>query len=208
MTDQGKLSLHLLRHSDAGDPEAWQGDDAGRPLSEKGVRQAEALGRHLARVGFETDAILSSPKLRALQTAQIVGKALGMEPTVDERLAGSLDPGVVAALLKDAGGPTRPVVVGHDPDFSELLAELTGTPRISMKKGAIARVDVRDGLRAGSGVLRWLLPPDLVPAESERPRSSAKFNDARPATASSKAKTAVRDRAPRRSPAGRPRAGS
>jgi phosphohistidine phosphatase SixA len=58
------------------------------------------------------------------------------------------------------------VIVGHDPDFSELLAELTGAPRMSMKKGAIARVDVRDGLRSGSGVLRWLLPPDLVPAGS------------------------------------------
>src|SRR5687768_593915 len=100
MTDQGKMSLHLLRHADAGDPEAWQGDDAARPLSEKGVGQAEALGRHLKRVGFETDAILSSPKLRALQTAQIVGKALGVKPTVDERLAGSLDPRTVAVLLE------------------------------------------------------------------------------------------------------------
>jgi phosphohistidine phosphatase len=172
MTDQGKLSLHLLRHADAGDPEAWQGDDAARPLSDKGVRQAEELGRHLALVEFETDAILSSPKLRALQTAQIVGKALGLKPTIDERLAGSLDPRIVASLLEDAGGPARPLIVGHDPDFSELLAELTGAPRMSMKKGAIARLDVRDGLRPGSGVLRWLLPPDLVPAASPAAQSA------------------------------------
>lgn len=184
MIDRGKVNLHLLRHADAGDPEAWQGDDSARPLSDKGVRQAESLGRHLARVGFETDAILSSPKLRALQTAEIVGAALGVKPTVDERLAGSLDPRVVGALLDDAGRPTSPVIVGHDPDFSELLAELSGAPRISMKKCAIARIDVRDGRRPGSGVLRWLLPPDLVPADSEpgpKPAPAVRRRQASPA---------------------------
>lgn len=162
MTDRA-VSLHLLRHADAGDPEKWQGDDAARPLSEKGVRQAERLGRHLATVGFEPDAILSSPNVRALQTAEIVGRALGVSATVDDRLAGSLDPAGVAALLRDAGEPRRPVIVGHDPDFSELLAELTGAPDLAMKKGALARVDLAEGVRPGSGVLRWLLPPDLLP---------------------------------------------
>lgn len=163
MTDKGPVSLHLLRHADAGDPEKWQGDDAARPLSEKGVRQAERLGRHLARIGFEPDAILSSPNVRALQTAEIVGRALGVSATVDDRLAGSLDPAGVAALLRDAGGPRKPVIVGHDPAFSELLAELTGAPDLAMKKGALARVDLAEGVRPGSGVLRWLLPPDLLP---------------------------------------------
>jgi phosphohistidine phosphatase len=163
MTDYDKVQLHILRHADAGDPEKWQGDDASRPLSEKGVRQAERLGRHLALVRFETDAILSSPKLRALQTAEVVGRALGVAVTADDRLAGSLDPRRIGAILQDAGRPRKPVLVGHDPDFSELLAELVGAPRLSMKKGAIARVDLAEGIQAGSGVLRWLLPPDLVP---------------------------------------------
>ena len=159
------VSLHLLRHADAGDPEKWQGDDSERPLSEKGVRQAERLGRHLKSVEFEPDAIISSPKVRALQTAEIVARALGVSATTDDRLAGSLDPSSVAALLRDAGGPGKPVIVGHDPDFSELLAELTGAPNLTMKKGAIARVDLAGGIKSGSGVLRWLLPPDLLPRE-------------------------------------------
>jgi phosphohistidine phosphatase len=165
VTGDGPVSLHLLRHADAGDPEKWQGDDAARPLSEKGVRQAERLGRHLKSVEFEPDAIISSPKVRALQTAEIVGRALGVSATTDDRLAGSLDPASVAALLREAGGPRSPVIVGHDPDFSELLADLTGAPNLTMKKGAIARVDLARGVRPGSGVLRWLLPPDLVPRE-------------------------------------------
>lgn len=163
MTDKGPVSLHLLRHADAGDPEKWQGDDAARPLSEKGVRQAERLGRHLARIGFEPDAILSSPNVRALQTAEIVGRALGVSATVDDRLAGSVDAGSIEGLLREAGSPRRPVLVGHDPDFSELLAELTGAPDLAMKKGALARVDLAEGVRPASGVLRWLLPPDLLP---------------------------------------------
>jgi phosphohistidine phosphatase len=166
MTEGEPLNLHLLRHADAGDPETWQGDDAARPLSEKGKRQAERLGRHLARVGFETDAILSSPKLRALETAEIVGRALGIEAKVDDRLGGPLDLRRVAAILRAAGAPGRPVLVGHDPDFSELLARLIGAPNLPMKKGAIARVDVTGGLTAGAGVLRWLLTPELVPKKS------------------------------------------
>jgi phosphohistidine phosphatase len=163
VTGDGPLSLHLLRHADAGDPEKWQGDDAARPLSEKGVRQAERLGRHLKAAEFESDAIISSPKVRALQTAEIVGRALGVSPTTDDRLAGLLDPASVGALLREAGGPSKPVIVGHDPDFSELLADLTGAANLTMKKGALARVDLPRGVRSGEGALRWLLPPDLLP---------------------------------------------
>lgn len=158
-----RISLHLLRHADAGDPEDWHGDDAARPLSEKGVRQAERLAHHLASLGFEPDLILSSPKLRARQTADIVAAEVGRAVVLDDRLGGGLRPRLVAELLGDHGAPGRPVLVGHDPDFSELLAELVGAPTITMKKGALARVDIADGLEPGGGVLRWLVPPDLLP---------------------------------------------
>ena len=59
------IELYFLRHAHAGDPEAWTGDDAARPLSDKGEKQAERLGAFLAGVGFKPDAIISSPKLRA-----------------------------------------------------------------------------------------------------------------------------------------------
>ena len=51
-----------------------------------------------------------------------------------------------------------PIVVGHDPDFSDLVAELTASPSVSMKKGAFLRIDVDRPLRAGSGRLAWLVP--------------------------------------------------
>jgi phosphohistidine phosphatase len=159
------LQLFLLRHADAGDPAAWAGDDAARPLSEKGIRQSERLGAFLAEVGVRPDAIISSPKVRALRTAEIVAESLGIGVRIDERLGGGCDPEAVDAILLAAGGPRRAVIVGHDPDFSELLGFLAGTDAVSMKKGAFARLDVRGPVAGGSGTLRWLVPPDLLDPE-------------------------------------------
>jgi phosphohistidine phosphatase len=158
------MLLHLLRHAHAGDPAAWEGPDDVRPLSDKGRAQAERLGKFLARVGFRTDAIVSSPKRRALETAEIVAGHLGTEVTVDDRLAGGVDLAALEAVLEAHGNPGRPMLVGHDPDFSELLGTLCEA-EIPMRKGALARVEVGGALRPGAGILRWLVPPDLLKPE-------------------------------------------
>lgn len=156
------LHLHFLRHADAGDPGAWSGDDAARPLSDKGELQSERLGSFLAEIGFQPDAIVSSPKVRARRTAEIVGAAVGVGVRIDERLAEGFDPSAVDAILADAGGPARPILVGHDPDFSQILGWLANADGLTMKKGAFARVDVRGSVADGRGTLRWLVPPDLL----------------------------------------------
>ena len=163
------IEFHLLRHADAGDPMAWNGPDEARPLSGKGKKQAYRLGKFLAGVGFAPDAIISSPKVRARQTAEIVADHLGLAVALDDRLAGSFDLGAVEAILGDAGEPIRPVLVGHDPDFSEMVETLTGASGMTMKKGAIVRIDVERPLTAGAGSLAWLVPPDLLkPRTGER----------------------------------------
>jgi phosphohistidine phosphatase SixA len=156
------MLLHLLRHAHAGNPESWNGPDAARPLSEKGRDQAERLGLHLAGVAFKTDAVITSPKLRAAQTAEIVADHLGVAVTEDDRLAGPLDLDAVEALLAAADGPERPILVGHDPDFSELLAELCDAANHPMRKGTFAQIECDRPLRAGGGTLRWLIPPDAL----------------------------------------------
>ena len=155
------LQLYLLRHAAAGDPDAWEGDDSERPLSDKGRRQAEALARLLAGRGVTLDAIVSSPKLRARETAQIVADALRMTVAIDDRLADPLDLDDLAAVL-GAMGSRRVMVVGHDPDFSELCATLSGAAYVPLKKGALARLDVSLPLQPAGGILRWLLPPEVV----------------------------------------------
>jgi len=159
MTDS--VELFLLRHADAGDPEAWRGDDAERPLSPKGEKQAKALAKFLAKRGFTADKVVTSPKVRARQTAEAVATALGMKVTVDDRLAGLDDLGDLDLVIREAAGH-RVVVVGHDPDFSDLAAELTGVPELPVKKGALLRIDAGLPLRTGTGTLRWMVPPDLL----------------------------------------------
>ena len=156
------IELHLLRHAHAGDPLSWDGPDERRPLSDKGDKQADRLGRFLAGVGFAADAVITSPKVRAAQTAEIVARHLRVPVVVDARLAGSFDFGMVEAILRDAGDPVRPVLVGHDPDLTDLVEILTGSDAVTMKKGAMVRIDIERPLAAGTGSLAWLVTPDLL----------------------------------------------
>jgi phosphohistidine phosphatase SixA len=106
--------------------------------------------------------VISSPKARARQTAELVADAVGAEVTIDERLAGGLDVVALEAILFDAGEPERPVLVGHDPDFSELTAWIVGATDVPLKKGALVRIDTVRPISRASGTLRWLVPPDLL----------------------------------------------
>jgi phosphohistidine phosphatase len=158
------FQLFLLRHADAGDPMAWAGDDAERPLSAKGKRQARRLASLLAEIGWKPDVILTSPKVRAAETARIVGQAVDVKPADEQILASSFDLSDVATVLADHPDARRVVLVGHDPDFSSLASTLTGAA-IELRKGAIARIDLQDSSpAAGQGALRWLIPPGVVPS--------------------------------------------
>jgi phosphohistidine phosphatase len=141
---------------------AWDGPDAARPLAPRGERQADRLARFLAGTGFRTDAIITSPKLRAAQTAEIVAERLGVPVRIDERLAGGVGLNALEAILRDAGDPVAPVLVGHDPDFSDLVVKLCGGLGVPMRKGAFARIDAERPFEPGRATLRWLIPPDLL----------------------------------------------
>ena len=123
--------LWLLRHAEAAD---GLPDDE-RPLTDRGARQADAAGLALARLGEHIDICLSSPKLRALQTAERACEPLGVEVRQEPALAGA--PFDVEELLAGLGNV---LLVGHDPSFSLLLHDLTGT-QARMKKGALAAIN-------------------------------------------------------------------
>lgn len=122
--------LWLLRHAHAADGTP----DDERPLTELGVSQAEAAGRALQALGVTIDACLTSPKLRAVQTAQLACAPLGVEVTIDRRLAGEpFDANDLVAGLGDV------LLVGHDPSFTLTLHDLTGA-QARMKKGGLAGI--------------------------------------------------------------------
>jgi phosphohistidine phosphatase len=137
--------LWLLRHAEAAD---GLPDDE-RPLTARGARHAEAAGKALARLGASVDVCLTSPKLRALQTAQRACESLDLEPTIESRLAGEpFDPYELTAGLSDV------LLVGHDPSFSLVLHDLTGA-QARMRKGGLA------GISKGE-LLTLLRPTELV----------------------------------------------
>jgi phosphohistidine phosphatase len=122
--------LWLLRHAQAAD---GMPDDE-RPLTDTGVRQAQAAGRALQRLGVSLEACLASPKRRALQTAQFACEPLGIEVTVEPALGGApFDPAELTAGLEDV------LLVGHDPSFSMMLHDLTGA-QARMRKGGLAAI--------------------------------------------------------------------
>jgi phosphohistidine phosphatase len=126
--------IWFLRHGDAEDGE----NDFERKLTKKGERQSRDAGLALAALGVRFDACLSSPKVRALDTARLACEALGVEVTVmDELEGGPFDARELAAGFDDV------LLVGHEPDFSNAIGELTGG-LVDLKKGGIAAVDVRE----------------------------------------------------------------
>jgi phosphohistidine phosphatase len=123
----------LLRHGDAQDGSP----DAERPLTDKGREQSRAAGAALRALGVEIDACLTSPKVRAADTARLACAELGdVEPQLEPKLAGG--PFDADALVAGLGEDV--LLVGHDPDFSSAVHSLTGA-QVRMKKGGLAGVD-------------------------------------------------------------------
>jgi phosphohistidine phosphatase len=145
--------IWLLRHGDAEDG----ADDDARPLTEDGRRQAIDAGRALAALGVKLDVCLTSPKLRALDTARLACEALGIEPEAEESLrGGDFDPEQLAA------GRGEVLLVGHEPDFSYAIARATGG-RVKLSKGGLSAIE--------EGALRVLhRPQDLRAIAGGQPR--------------------------------------
>jgi len=139
--------LWLLRHGDAADGSP----DAERPLTDRGEEQARAAGSALAKLGVELDACLTSPRVRAADTARLTCESLGVDPVLEPKLAGG--PFDADALVTGLGDDV--LLVGHDPDFSMAVHSLTGA-QVRMKKGGLAGVE--------KGELKVLLRPDELAA--------------------------------------------
>ena len=138
--------IWLLRHGEAADGSP----DAERPLTDKGERQARAAGEALRKLGVKIDACLSSPKVRAYDTAKLACEALGVDVQQEPKLAGGP---IEAEQL--AAGLGNVLLVGHDPDFSMAVHAMTGA-QVRLKKGGVAAVE--------TGELAALLRPSELEA--------------------------------------------
>ena len=148
------MATHLwfLRHGEA-EPHDARPDDE-RRLTPRGEEQSRAAGRALAALELPFQLALTSPLVRALDTARLACETLGCEPVVERSLSKGFHAGHAIELARAVGPHKRVLLVGHNPDFEEVLAELTGA-RVHVKKGGIAAVRL-DGDR---GTLTVLLRP-------------------------------------------------
>jgi phosphohistidine phosphatase len=132
------MRLYIVRHAKAapGDP------DELRALTEDGRETSRRLGKQLAADGLRPDVVLSSPLVRARETAAEIAKATGAETEADERLAPGASVDDVRGAI--AGRGETVVVVGHQPDCGEIVAALSGGPAPKFPPGGIAVVELGD----------------------------------------------------------------
>jgi phosphohistidine phosphatase len=157
--------LYLIRHGVAEERgDAWP-DDTRRPLTEEGISRVKKGARGLVRLGVEFDVVLTSPLVRARQTAELFAAASNTRsPLV---VIDSLAPeGSVQAVMTDLEHHARRgriALVGHEPGIGELAGRIMGSRRaLEFKKGAVCRIDIESIPPAGHGTLRWFLTPRIL----------------------------------------------
>lgn len=157
-------SLYLVRHAIAEERGADHPDDSQRPLTGRGTAKFRKISRGFARLDPDVNLILTSPLVRARQTADILAHDLRGHPAVVETAA--MTPSAsFTDLLSELGlhsGRGGIALVGHEPSLSAFAARLVAAKgAIEFKKGGVARIDVEGLPPALPGRLVWLVPPRL-----------------------------------------------
>ncbi len=176
------MIVYFLRHASAGQHTLNLKQDEKRPIDKIGERQSRDVGRMLAALKAEVDAVVSSSLTRAMQTAELAAREFGhkQKVVVNDAMRPEASYDQFHDLLVQYSRSKAIMVVGHNPSITEFLVHLlTGSENcdgIELKKGAVARVDVQEG----KGVLNWLITPKMASklqsgsAKSSRPKTSRK----------------------------------
>ncbi|MBV9087032.1 MAG: phosphohistidine phosphatase SixA [Acidobacteriaceae bacterium] len=161
------MIIYFLRHANAGQHKVNPLQDDKRPLDAEGIQQCTIIGRVLAAMDVQVDAIISSPLKRATQTASLVGNEIGHDSKLQTSAA--LKPNAsfdsFRQLLNKYTSVESIMVVGHNPSmnhFLSLMLSAGSSDDVSdLKKGAVARVDVSGNRTA---ILKWCITPKIVRA--------------------------------------------
>ncbi|MBX7102550.1 MAG: phosphohistidine phosphatase SixA [Gemmataceae bacterium] len=157
------MDLYLIRHAEAVSRDDAQYKDEERPLTEKGREQARALARSLVARKVHFDAVISSPLVRARQTAEELLQNMP-GPLGELEFCHHLSPGgkprKLTRFLLGTGGESV-AVIGHEPDLSTFIGRLIGSrdAQILLAKGGLAKVECEGVPDKDRGMLAWLLTP-------------------------------------------------
>ena len=156
------MKLLVIRHGPAGDPEAWKAegrDDRLRPLSPEGKKDMRQAAAGLATLISKVDVIITSPLLRATQTAEIVAGEYDCEMIIRDALLPDKEPEETLASIEERQEDQIVALVGHEPHLSTFVTYLLSGERASfvdLKKGGACLLEL-EGLSAGRPNLKWLL---------------------------------------------------
>ena len=160
------MKLYFVRHGSASRKTTWREDDDLRPLTRAGRARFRAAAESLVAAGvLDPERILTSPLVRATQTADILSKVLGGAASVETepRLGHLFSLADLRVLLASRPGVRSLAIVGHNPSMCEVLSAITGGCDVDLRKGAVALVEITD-VRMPAGRLMWLAPPTIISA--------------------------------------------
>jgi phosphohistidine phosphatase len=151
------MEVYFLRHGEADWPK-WKKSDDERPLTKRGKKQLRDVARFLDHLKVRPDLIVTSPLPRAAQTAEIAADYLKAKLRKDELLAPGFGSSKLPTVLKRHGARVL-MLVGHEPDFTQVISELTGAS-LKLSKAGVALVDLDP--ESEEGKLLWLFPPKFA----------------------------------------------
>lgn len=155
------MKIYFLRHGIAADRDDRQGSDEERPLTKEGRRSMKREAKTIEKLDLGIDVLVTSPLMRAKQTAEVVADRLDIKTIEDERLRPGFNADALKNVLADHFNVKAIMLVGHEPDFSQTISQVIGGGEIDLKKGGLACVDVENPA-ALEGTLVLLAPPKLL----------------------------------------------
>lgn len=164
-TDHDRVILYLLRHGKA-DPYGSKPDEA-RQLTEPGRAAVRAAGPIWMRLGIKPDVVITSPRQRAIDTAALFIAGIGSSAPVgtDDRLAPGARWEDVAKVIDAHSGAASILLVGHEPDLSDIAEHLTGASSVKLREGGLCRIEFSGAPAPTAGELTLLLDPDVYAAD-------------------------------------------
>ena len=160
------MNLYLIRHAIA-EEESPSVEDRQRALTEKGAKKMRNIAKGLKTLGIEFDYIISSPYVRAQQTAEILGDVFKLRKriVISESIAPMGDPSQLLAEINEKYTVNSLAIVGHEPYLSNLISLLTtgGAPlEMTFKKGGVCYLTTDDLHHTRKATLQWLLTPGVL----------------------------------------------
>ena len=155
----------MLRHGRAEDAKAGASDSA-RKLTAEGRAEVKHVLERARRAGVVPSLILSSPYVRAIESAEIAAKILGYTGTIirTDALVPISAPRRIWDEIRSRQTESQILLAGHEPLLGQLLASLLGAPtlQVAVRPATLIRVDVEHFGAEAQGVLHWVLPPELA----------------------------------------------